>query len=59
MSSIKKYSYLIDVTMSKKIVIIANGMVGHRFIEKADFDLFEITAFCEEPRVAYDGVHLS
>jgi len=50
--------------MSKqKLVIIGNGMVGHRFIEdfveKADLDKYEITAFCEEPRVAYDRVHLS
>ena len=50
--------------MSKqKLVIIGNGMVGHRFIEdfveKANLDQFEITAFCEEPRVAYDRVHLS
>jgi len=47
----------------KKLVIIGNGMVGHRFIEdfveKADLDKFEITVFCEEPRVAYDRVHLS
>ena len=50
--------------MSKqKLVIIGNGMVGHRFIEdfveKADLEKFSITAFCEEPRVAYDRVHLS
>nr|WP_154324427.1 nitrite reductase large subunit NirB [Pantoea sp. 201603H] len=46
-----------------KLVIIGNGMVGHRFIEeiidKADPGQFEITVFCEEPRVAYDRVHLS
>lgn len=38
-------------------------MVGHRFIEelleKAEPNQFEITVFCEEPRVAYDRVHLS
>ncbi|MEI6896088.1 MAG: nitrite reductase large subunit NirB [Psychromonas sp.] len=47
----------------QKIVIIGNGMVGHRFIEefidKANLDEFEIRVFCEEPRVAYDRVHLS
>lgn len=47
----------------QKLVIIGNGMVGHRFIEefveKADLEKFSITAFCEEPRVAYDRVHLS
>ena len=46
-----------------KLAVIGNGMVGHRFIEdlldKADKDLFDITVFCEEPRIAYDRVHLS
>lgn len=50
--------------MSKlKLVVIGNGMVGHRYIEdlveKADISNKEITVFCEEPRVAYDRVHLS
>ncbi len=50
--------------MSKtRLAIIGNGMVGHRFIEdlieKAQPDQFEITVFCEEPRIAYDRVHLS
>ncbi len=46
----------------KCIVVIGNGMVGHRFLEEliaqAD-DQYEITVFCEESRVAYDRVHLS
>ena len=50
--------------MSKtNLVIIGNGMVGHRFIEelidKMQSDQFNITIFCEEPRIAYDRVHLS
>ena len=50
--------------MSKvRLAIIGNGMVGHRFIEdlldKSDANLFDITVFCEEPRIAYDRVHLS
>ncbi len=50
--------------MSKvKIAIIGNGMVGHRYIEelidKADMNKYDVTVFCEEPRVAYDRVHLS
>ncbi|MFW0700937.1 nitrite reductase large subunit NirB [Pantoea sp. R13S299] len=50
--------------MSKhNVVVIGNGMVGHRFIEelleKAETNLFSLTVFCEEPRVAYDRVHLS
>ena len=46
-----------------RLVVIGNGMVGHRFVEellgKASSDQFEITIFCQEPRVAYDRVHLS
>jgi nitrite reductase (NADH) large subunit len=50
--------------MSKlKLVVIGNGMVGHRYIEdlveKTDVSELDITVFCEEPRVAYDRVHLS
>ena len=50
--------------MSKtNLVIIGNGMVGHHFIEelidKMKSDQFNITIFCEEPRIAYDRVHLS
>ncbi|MBZ4345836.1 nitrite reductase (NAD(P)H), partial [Mycobacterium tuberculosis] len=50
--------------MSKvRIAIIGNGMVGHRFIEelldKAPAGQFDITVFCEEPRIAYDRLHLS
>ena len=50
--------------MSKqRIVIVGNGMVGHRFIEfLVESDKagdFEIITFCEEPRYAYDRVHLS
>ncbi|BEU01304.1 nitrite reductase large subunit [Agarivorans sp. OAG1] len=50
--------------MSKlKLVVVGNGMVGHRYledlVEKADLSQFDVTVFCEEPRVAYDRVHLS
>ncbi|PLR45950.1 nitrite reductase large subunit NirB [Chimaeribacter arupi] len=50
--------------MSKvRLAVIGNGMVGHRFIEelmeKAQPGQFEIIVFCEEPRLAYDRVHLS
>jgi nitrite reductase (NADH) large subunit len=47
--------------MSGKIVVIGNGMVGQRFLEKlaAKSGDFEITAFCEEPRPAYDRVQLT
>ncbi|WP_461538771.1 nitrite reductase large subunit NirB [Spongorhabdus nitratireducens] len=47
----------------QRIVVIGNGMVGHRFLEEiiahAGNDHYDITVFCEEPRVAYDRVHLS
>ena len=46
-----------------RIVVIGNGMVGHRFLEElisqAGNDQYDITVFCEEPLVAYDRVHLS
>ena len=46
-----------------KLVVIGNGMVGHRYIEdlveKTDASNIEITVFCEEPLMAYDRVHLS
>ena len=47
----------------KTIVVIGNGMVGHRFCERlVEFDVeraFKIVTFCEEPRPAYDRVNLT
>ena len=47
----------------KTAVVIGNGPVGHRFCEKlVEFDGgrdYGIVAFCEEPRPAYDRVHLT
>jgi len=47
----------------ENIVVIGNGMVGHRFVEKlVEFDTphrYRITTFCEEPRAAYDRVGLT
>jgi len=46
-----------------RLVIIGNGMVGHKLIEtlvaSAAVHQFELVTFCEEPRYAYDRVHLS
>ncbi len=47
-----------------RVVVIGNGMVGHRFIERLtdaerDRARFQVVAFCEEPRLAYDRVHLT
>ena len=43
------------------VVVIGNGMVGHKFCEKlmAASSSFQIVVFGEEPRPAYDRVHLS
>lgn len=47
----------------KKLVVIGNGMVGHKFLQslvnsEASQD-YEVTTFCEETRLAYDRVQLS
>ena len=45
-----------------KIIVIGHGMVGHKFLESlADSAVphLEVTILCEEPRPAYDRVHLS
>jgi nitrite reductase (NADH) large subunit len=51
------------MSIKKTLVVIGNGMVGHHFLVslvnnpiKEDYD---IITFCEEPRAAYDRVHLS
>jgi nitrite reductase (NADH) large subunit len=43
------------------IVVVGNGMVGYKFCEKlvSRSNLFNIIVFGEEPRIAYDRVHLS
>jgi len=43
------------------IVVVGNGMVGYKFCEKlvARSNQFNIIVFGEEPRIAYDRVHLS
>jgi nitrite reductase (NADH) large subunit len=46
----------------QRIVVIGNGMVGQKFLEKltaVEAESYDITVFCEEPRPAYDRVHLS
>jgi len=50
--------------MTKKdLVVIGNGMVGHRFLEllleSGQHDHWNIVTFCEEPRLAYDRVNLT
>ncbi|WP_242205741.1 nitrite reductase large subunit NirB [Aestuariivivens insulae] len=47
----------------KRVIVVGNGMVGYKFCEKfvaqPDSNGFEILVFGEEPRPAYDRVHLS
>ncbi len=47
----------------QKLVVIGNGMVGHKFLESmVDMEQaahYDITVLCEEPRPAYDRVYLS
>eukprot|EP01042_Synura_sphagnicola_P021742 gene21742-27664_t len=44
------------------IIIIGHGMVGHKFLEclaESGATDLHVTILCEEPRPAYDRVHLS
>lgn len=47
----------------QRIIVVGNGMVGHRFIENlaesSSADNLDIITFSEEPRLAYDRVQLS
>ncbi|WP_406683438.1 nitrite reductase large subunit NirB [Seonamhaeicola sp. MEBiC1930] len=47
----------------KKVIVVGNGMVGYKFCEKfvanEDAKNYQVTVFGEEPRPAYDRVHLS
>lgn len=49
--------------MKETIVVVGNGMVGHKFIELLlahDVDeRYQIVTFSEENRTAYDRIHLS
>ena len=46
-----------------KVIVVGNGMVGYKFCEKfiakSGHENYQITVFGEEPRRAYDRVHLS
>lgn len=51
------------MAMKPKLVVVGNGPVGHRFLEvmvdSGAAERFEIVVFGEEPRPAYDRVHLT
>ncbi|HET7775567.1 MAG TPA: nitrite reductase large subunit NirB, partial [Azospira sp.] len=45
-----------------KILVVGHGMVGHKFLEELhqlQLPQAQVTVLCEEPRPAYDRVHLS
>ena len=44
-----------------KIIVVGHGMVGHKLLEELEQlkVAAEVTVLCEEPRPAYDRVHLS
>jgi nitrite reductase (NADH) large subunit len=48
---------------NKRLVVIGNGMVGHRFVERmidgGHHRDWNISVFCEERRLAYDRVNLT
>ncbi|ACE83313.1 nitrite reductase large subunit NirB [Cellvibrio japonicus] len=49
--------------MKKRIIVVGNGMVGHKFIDNLanhqDAAQYQLITFSEEPRLAYDRVQLS
>jgi nitrite reductase (NADH) large subunit len=51
------------MTAKKNLIVIGNGMVGHKFLElmiaSCAAQQWNLITFCEEPRVAYDRVNLS
>ncbi|WP_299732444.1 nitrite reductase large subunit NirB [uncultured Endozoicomonas sp.] len=51
------------MSAKQSLIVVGNGMVGHSFLEKlvaaGGLDHYQVTVFGEEPRPAYDRVHLS
>ena len=51
------------MTNQQTIVVIGNGMVGHRFVERLiEYDTkkqYRVVTYCEESRAAYDRVGLT
>src|SRR6478609_6913413 len=45
----------------KRVIVVGNGMVGYKFCEKlrSQSAEIEVAVYGEEPRPAYDRVHLS
>lgn len=53
----------LNMSPMRRIIVVGNGMVGYKFCEKlrksAPTETFEVIVYGEEPRAAYDRVHLS
>ena len=51
------------MSTKRNLIVIGNGMVGHKLVEglhaRGGFEQWNVTVFCEEPRLAYDRVNLS
>jgi nitrite reductase (NADH) large subunit len=51
------------MSSKSQLIVIGNGMVGHKLVEslhgRGGLDAWDVTVFCEEPRLAYDRVNLS
>ena len=51
------------MSVKQTLVVIGNGMVGQNFleslVESEIANKYDIVTFCEEPRPAYDRVHLT
>ncbi|HTO99155.1 MAG TPA: FAD-dependent oxidoreductase, partial [Myxococcales bacterium] len=51
------------MTAKRDLVVVGNGMVGHRFLEllleSEGRGGWNVATFCEEPRLAYDRVNLT
>lgn len=58
---LKIRNYVLKSFAMKRIIVVGNGMVGYKFCEKlrATSKSVEIIVYGEEPRPAYDRVHLS
>src|SRR5687767_7248819 len=48
-----------DADMTRTLVVIGNGMVGHRLVDALSGSSWRIVVFGEESRPAYDRVALS
>jgi len=53
-----------ELEAKKRVVVVGNGMVGQRFMEKMldmgiDPEDLQLSTFCEEPRAAYNRVKLT